>query len=64
MIQILYYNVMLVRLGAWIRQIDSQSNEKIVAMASQVLTDNESRLSNMGHECLAVTYGLERFEYY
>jgi len=33
-------------------------------MASRSLTDAESRYSNIEHECLAVTYGLEKFSYY
>ena len=33
-------------------------------MASRSLTDTESRYSNLERECLAVTYGLENFEYY
>ena len=51
-------------LGAWIRQIDSQGSEKIVAMASRSLTDTETRYSNIERECLGVMYGLEKFEYY
>ena len=51
-------------LGAWIRQIDSQGSEKIVAMASRSLTDTETRDSNIERECLGVMYGLEKFEYY
>ena len=50
--------------GAWLRQTDSQGNENIVAMASRSLTDAESRYSNIERECLAVTYGLEKFSYY
>ena len=33
-------------------------------MASRSLTDAESRYSNIERECLAVTYGLEKFEHY
>jgi len=33
-------------------------------MASRSLTETESRYSNIEHECLAVAYGLEKFEYY
>ena len=33
-------------------------------MASRSLTEAESRYSNIERECLAVTYGLEKFEYY
>ena len=33
-------------------------------MASRSLTDAESRYSNIECECLAVTYGLEKFEHY
>ena len=51
-------------IGAWLRQSDSEGNEHIVAMASRSLTDAESRYSNIERECLAVTYGLEKFEYY
>ena len=51
-------------LGAWLRQIDGQGNEKIVAMGSRSLTDAESRYSNIERECLSVQYGLEKFEYY
>ena len=35
-----------VGLGAWLRQ-ESNSTEKIVAMASRALTDTESRYSNI-----------------
>ena len=52
-----------VGLGAWLRQ-KSNSTEKIVAMASRALTDTESRYSNIGRECLAVVFGLEKFEHY
>ena len=51
-------------LGAWIRQVDTRGNERIVAMASRLLTDAESRYSNTERECLAVMFGLEKFEYY
>ena len=50
--------------GAWIRQIDDNGREHIVAMGSRSLTDTESRYSNIERECLAVQYGLEKFEYY
>jgi len=33
-------------------------------MAFRSLTEAESRYSNIERECLAVTYGLEKFEYY
>ena len=46
-----------VGLGAWLRQ-ESNSTEKIVAMASRALTDTESRYSNIERECLAVVFGL------
>lgn len=49
-------------IGAWLRQLDSQGNEHIVAMTSRSLT--KSRYSNIECERLAVTYGLEKFEYY
>lgn len=51
-------------LGAWIRQIDNSGNDKIVAMASRALNDTEKRYSNIERECLAVVFGLEKFEYY
>ena len=51
-------------LGAWVRQIDPNGKEKIVAMASRSLTETESRYSNIERECLAVMFGLEKFEYY
>ena len=51
-------------LGAWLRQIDQLGTEKIVAMGSRSLTGAESRYSNIERECLAVMYGLEKFEYY
>ena len=51
-------------LGAWIRQIGSNGEEKIVGMASRCLTPTESRYSNIERECLAVLFGLEKFEYY
>ena len=52
-----------VGLGAWIRQ-EHNGEEKIVAMASRALTDTERRYSNIERECLAVVFGLEKFEYY
>ena len=51
-------------LGTWIRQIGSNGEEKIVGMASRCLTPTESRYSNIERECLAVLFGLEKFEYY
>ena len=33
-------------------------------MASRALTHTESRYSNIGRECLAVVFGLKKFEYY
>lgn len=50
--------------GAWIRQIDDKGEERIIGMSSRSLTDTESRYSNIERECLAVMYGLEKFEYY
>ena len=50
--------------GAWIRQIDSNGKDRIVAMASRSLSDTESRCSSIERECLAVMFGLEKFEYY
>lgn len=51
-------------LGAWLRQVDSNGNEKIVAMCSRSLHDAETRYSNIERECLAVKFGLQKFEYY
>ena len=51
-------------IGAWLRQSDSQGNEHNCCHGSRSLTDAESRYSNIERECLAVTYGLEKFEYY
>ena len=51
-------------LGAWLRQIDQHGNEKIVAMTSGSLTGAETRYSNIERECLAVKFGLKKFEYY
>ena len=51
-------------LGAWIRQVDGNGHEHIVAMASRSLTGTETRYSNIERECLAVTFGLDKFEYY
>ena len=50
--------------GAWIRQIDQMGAEKIVGMASRCLSPTESRYSNIERECLAVAYGLQKFEYF
>ena len=50
--------------GAWIRQIDSNGKDRIVAMASRSLSDTESRYSDIERECLAVMFSLEKFEYY
>ena len=50
--------------GAWIRQIDSNGKDRIVAMASRSLCYTESRYSNIERECLAVMFGLEKLEYY
>ena len=51
-------------LGAWLRQVDTDGKERIVAMRSRALTAAESRYSNIERECLAVQWGLEKFEYY
>ena len=51
-------------LGTWIRQIDSDSNERIIVMSSQTLTDTEKRYSNIECECLAVAYALHKFGLY
>ena len=49
---------------AWIRQINERGAEKIVRMVSRCLIPTESRYSNIEKECLAVTYGLQKFEYF
>ena len=51
-------------LGAWLRQVDQNGNDRVVAMTSRALTQAETRYSNIERECLAVMYGLEKFEYY
>ena len=51
-------------LGAWLRQAGDDGRERIVAMRSRSLTPAESRYSNIERECLAVQWGLEKFEYY
>ena len=51
-------------IGAWLRQIDDAGEERIIAMASRSLTGAETRYSNIERECLAVTFGLEKFEHY
>ena len=51
-------------IGAWIRQVDSNGKDRVVAMASRSLSETESRYSNIERECLAVMFGLEKFEYY
>lgn len=51
-------------LGAWIRQVAKNGQENIVAMCSRTLTDTETRYSNIERECLAVKFGLNKFEYY
>ena len=61
---ILQCNASQTGIGAWLRQLDSQRNEQIVAMASWPLTNAKTRNSNIERECLAATYGLEKFEYY
>ena len=61
---ILQCDVSQIGLGAWIRQIDNSGNEKIVAMASRALNDTKKGYSNIERKCLAVVFGLEKFEYY
>ncbi len=51
-------------LGAWLRQVDDDGTEQIVAMCSRSLTDTERNYSNIERECLAVKFGLQKFEYY
>ena len=51
-------------LGEWIGQVDLDNNERTIAMFSQTPTDTEKRYSNIEPECLAVVYGLERFEFH
>lgn len=50
--------------GAWLRQVDSEGNENIVAMASRTLINAKSRYSNIERKCLGIMYSLEKFEYY
>lgn len=51
-------------LGAWLYQINNVGEELIVAMGSRALTKTETRYSNIERECLAVAFGLEKFEYF
>ena len=51
-------------LGALLRQLKPNGGERIVAIASRSLTTTESRCSHIERKCLAVMYGLEKFEYY
>ena len=48
----------------WIRWINERGAEKIVGMVSRCLIPTKSRYSNIKKECLAVTYGLPKFEYF
>ena len=50
-------------LGAW-EKVDCTGKEHIVGMCSRTLHYAETRYSNIERECLAVKYGLEKFEYY
>ena len=50
--------------GAWIRQIASDNNKRIIAISSRTLTDTEKRYFNTERECLAMACGLEKFEFY
>ena len=48
----------------WIRQINERGAEKIVGMVSRCLIPTESRYSNIEKGSLAITYGLQKFEYF
>ena len=61
---ILQTDASLSGLGAWLRQVNPDGRERIVAMRSRALTPAESRYSNIERECLGVQWGLEKFEYY
>ncbi|CAM1319115.1 Uncharacterised protein g7110 [Pycnogonum litorale] len=61
---ILQVDASLKGLGAWLRQIDSEGNDYIVAMSSRSLTETEKKYSNIEGDCLGVMYGLEKFNYY
>lgn len=50
--------------GTWLRQVDSEGKENIVAMASRTLINAKSRYSNTERKCLGIIYSLEKFEYY
>lgn len=50
--------------GTWLRQVDSEGKENIVAMASRTLINAKSRYSNTERKCLGIMYSLEKFEYY
>ena len=59
---ILQWDASQTGIGVWLRHLDSQGNEHIVATTSQSLTDAKYRYSNIERECWAVTYGLEKFK--
>ena len=50
-------------LGAWLRQVDTDGKERVVEMRSRALTAAETRYSNIECECLAVQWGLDKFEF-
>ena len=50
--------------GTWLRQVDSEGKENIVAMAPRTLINAKSRYSNTERKCLGIMYSLEKFEYY
>ena len=45
--------------GTWLRQVDSEGKENIVAMASRTLINAKST----ERKCLGIMYSLEKFEY-
>ena len=51
-------------LGAWLRQIDKDGTDRILAICSKSLVNTETRYFNIGRECRAVKFGLQKFEYY
>ena len=57
-------DISILGVEAGIRQINESGAEKIVGMVSRCLIPTESRYSNIEKECLAVTYGLQKFEYF
>ena len=60
-----FCNVMQAKLEWGLHQANRwKKNERVIAMTLRSSTARESRYSNIERECLAVTHGLEKFEYH